>query len=78
MGGNHFCTCSAERITHFFLDLSKKKRQALRLGDWKINIKINAMKPTATIPTSDVLLDWNAHFPSFEGAVQNTGQYMYP
>jgi hypothetical protein len=47
------------------------------LGDWKINIKINEITPTATIPTSDVLLDQNAHFPSFEGAVQNAGLYMY-
>ena len=36
------------------------------------------MTPTATIPSSDVLLDHKAHFPSFEGAVQNTGLYMYP
>jgi hypothetical protein len=56
----------------------QKNRKALRLGDWKIRIKINAMTLTATIPRSDILLDQNAHFPSFEGAVQTTGLYMYP
>jgi hypothetical protein len=65
------------RITLSFFGLIKKKK-ALRLADWKINIKINAMTATATIPTSDILPDQNAYFPSFEVAVQNTGLYMYP
>jgi len=65
----------AVKITLFFFYLIKKNSSVGRLENYQ---KINAMTPTATIPSSGVLLDQKAHFPSFEGAVQNTGLYMYP